>query len=399
VNSLTDSKVKYYHWRVRKILLFFIALTLLFVTPSVQAGKDSSRKPEVTTLNAGETVNKDYFVFNERVEIFGTVNGDVYAGAGIVLVEGKINGDLIVGGGQVTINGEVNQDVRVGGGQVTIGGKIGRNLTVGGGSVEVTKGASIGGSVVAGAGNINLNAPVGGDIRIGAGNVTLSGEVGGDVEAWVGSLRLTPSAVVAGNITYWSTEDASIASGATVTGSVTKNSPAPEEVPSKEKVLGVLTGFALFLKLLSLFTLLVVGLILIKFFPVFNTAAVANLRNRPWLSFGVGALTLILVPVAAVVLMVTVVGVPLGLMLLAIYGIAIFLSRVFVVYLVGQLLLTQAKVNEVLTLLVGLAVYALVTLLPIIGGLTTFLATVFSLGALVLTKRDTYLLARDKKVV
>jgi hypothetical protein len=60
---------------------------------------------------------------------------------------------------------------------------------------------------------------------------------------------------------------------------------------------------------------------------------------------------------------------------------------------------TGNKGNQIVILVVGVLIYGVVTTLPIIGGLITFFATIISLGALVLAKRDTYLLARDKKVI
>src|SRR3990170_1191544 len=127
---------------------FLFVLALTFPVLAQDKSKENFRQGELVTLPAGETVNRDFFAFGERVEISGTVNGDVYAGGGIVIVDGKVNGDLLAGGGTLTISGSVSQDARVGGGQITITGKVGRNLTIGGGNVELTDpAAKVGGEV------------------------------------------------------------------------------------------------------------------------------------------------------------------------------------------------------------------------------------------------------------
>jgi len=94
-------------------------------------------------------------------------------------------------------------------------------------------------------------------------------------------------------------------------------------------------------------------------------------------------------------------GAPLGLILLAYWGILLFASRVFVIYFIGDWLLNRAgnSKNHYLSLLVGVVVYGLVTIIPIIGSLTTFLTTLFALGALFLAKRELYSQAKAKKII
>lgn len=368
------------------------ALSLLFIAP-VSFAKDSKEEtPKRVVVASGETVEKDYFAFGDSAEISGTINGDLYAFAGQVLIDGKVNGDVIAAGGTVTISGQVSQDVRVAGGQVSISGKLGRNLTVGGGNVDLTGESEVSGGVVAGAGNLSLAGSIAKDVYLGAGNVTISNSVGGDINAGTGQLRLTSKAKVGGSITYWSDRDLSLDSNAKVAGTVSKKTfPARTQV-STEKVLGVLAGVNLFLKIISFVSILILGFLLLHFFPKFADETVATLKARPLASLGFGLLALILTPIAFVLLLISIVGIPLALILLALYLISLFVVRIFVVYWAGQALLNQGgrQAGRFLTFFLGLVVFTIISFVPIVSGIVAFFVLLFGLGAVLLTLQKNY---------
>ncbi len=384
-------------------ITIFIALASLFIGPAA-AQIESSMEPKegkIMILPAGKVINKDYFAYGERVEISGTVNGDVYAAGGQILVDGKINGDLLAAGGKVNIAGTVSQDVRIAGGQITINGKIGRNLTVAGGNVELTHPATIRGGVVAAGGSIGLAAPVGNDVKIAAGNLTVSNTINGNLEAVSGKIRLTSKAVVNGDLVYWSDHTASIDESAKVTGAVTQKIPAEIFRPSAKKMLGVIGGFILFVKIISFISTLILGLLFIYFFPKYNQATVSTINSRPLASLGSGFLVLFLTPAIILFLVITVVGIPLALILSAAYFIGIYLVRIFAIFWIGVTLFEWLgkRVGEGWALVIGLVVYSFLTLIPFIGGLVALFVILFGLGAAVLADRELYLAARAKEMI
>ena len=385
---------------MKKLTIILASLSLLFLAPVVIAKDKNGEETKVVSIPAGEVVNKDHFAFGDIVEISGTVNGDVYAFGGQVLVDGRVNGDLITAGGVVTISGSVSQDVRAAGGQLTISGEIGGNVTIGGGNIEITDSARVGGGIVAGGGNISLAAPVGKSIKVGGVNLTISNKINGDVEAGVETLRLTSKAKVGGDLTYWSEKDASVDEKAVIGGEVTKKTPPATGFETK-KILGAFTGFSLFMKLVSLISTLIVGLFIIKLFPRYSRQTVSTLKNRPWASLGVGVVALILTPIITVLLLVTLVGIPIGLILGAIYAISLYLARIFVIFWAGSWILerTRGKVNEIWALIIGLIVYLVVTSIPIIGSFVVFFTILFGLGAAIITKKEIYSIARKKDII
>lgn len=381
---------------MKKTLLALTILPLLLVSGPVFA-KTNSNQDRTTILPSNEIINKDYFAANANVEVSGTVNGDVYVFGGNVLVDGTVNGDLIAAGGAVNVTGKITQNIRVAGGQVTINGEVGRNLSVVGGNVEISGSSTIGGSVTIAGGNVNLNAPVKLGAKVAGGNVVVSNSIGGDLESYVGKLRLSSKATVSGDVTYWSDNQVTIDSGAKVSGKVTKNSPINTEFDQK-KFLGVISGLSLFFKIASLVSTFVLGLLVILLLPIFTKNTLETLRKKPWPSAGAGLIALIVTPIVAVILFITLLGIPLALIILPVYFVILYISRIFVVLWAGQEILKQVnnKSSEVWAFLVGVIVYGVLTFIPFVGGWISFLVIIFGLGAVLLTLKNSSLVSAAK---
>lgn len=373
--------------------VFLILLSpLLF---SVFAQELQSR--ESVVLPKGSTVNQDYFASGESVTLAGTVNGDAYIAGGNITVPGTVNGDLLVAGGTITVAGTVAGDVRAAGGQIIITGNIEGNVTTGGGSVTITNSARLGGSLVAGAGSLSIMGPVERGMTIGAGSVQLSNTIGGNVLAGVGRLTLTPDAVIQGNLTYYSKDKAEIQQGAQVVGNVNM-----QQIKEKDKKAPAAVALATFIPgLLYLISLFIMGLLFLRFLPIFTQDTTNLVGREPWKSLGVGLLILILTPIVVVLLMVTVIGIPIGLVLFAAYLIYFYLSVMFVAIFIGKKILRQNGKTRagVLALSIGLIIYGIISLIPIIGGLFTFLVMLIGMGALFIQKRNYYLNLRSKKIL
>ncbi|MCI0453719.1 MAG: polymer-forming cytoskeletal protein [Candidatus Dadabacteria bacterium] len=386
---------------MNRLIIFLGLSVLLFTLPAFSAKEQEEanlQTGELVTVPSGEVINKDYFAFGEKVEISGTINGDLYAAGGQILIDGTINGDLLAAGGKISISGKISQDARIIGGQIIIDGEIGRNLTASAGNIELTDSAKVSGTVVAGGGSILLAAPIGKDVMIAARNLTVSDKISGNLKACVGSLRLTSKAEISGDLTYWSDEKASIDENAKILGSVTQKTPPK---PSPEKMFGIFAGFYLFVTFISFISTLIIGLLLIYLYPKYNRDTVSTLRKRPLASLGIGFVTLVVAPIALILIFSTIVGIPLALILLASYLITVYLARIYVIFWGGLYIFERLgkTVHEGWAFFVGLIVYFIITLIPIIGGIIAFLVLLSGLGALVLTKKELYQTLRKQNII
>lgn len=381
---------------VRQVLLSMITIiSLTLPLQSLQAqiveGTETAEE-KVVTLGSDKTVDEDYFATGDTVEIHGTVNGDLYAAARKVIVEGIINGDVIVTAGTVNISGKVSQDARIAGGKITITGNIRRNVSVAGGYVEILGPAGVGGSILAFGGELILSAPVGGNVKAAAGEMLISDTIDGDVEAAAGKIRLTPEAQINGDLTYSSEEEISLEPGAVISGTVTRKDSSGFFDISAEKMSVVFFGTYIFTALVNFFSTLLIGLILLYLCPEFMKRTVEILREKTLSSAGAGFLAVILTPIIIISLMLTILGIPLALILTGIYIIYLYVSRVFVIHWAGHLVLKKSgkESSSGWVFFTGLIVFTVLSVIPVIGGIITFLATVFGLGSLLLSKKEFY---------
>ena len=381
------------------LLIFSIFILLLISINSVFAVTSSfPDKQRLVRLPSEEIVNKDYFAGGEEVELSGTVKGDAYIAGGQIIVDGTIDGDLLVAGGNIVISGNVSQNVRATGGQISIQGTIGRNLTVAGGNVDIQDSTKIGGNLVAGAGNLTLRGEVKGDVTAGVGNLTLDGKVGKNVLGQVGQLRLTHLANVGGDLTYYSDAEADIDTKAKVAGELVRKTPIFDQRPSTEKIKQVIPQVKYGGKIFGFVSSLIVALLLVQIYPKYTTSAVVNLRKKPWASLGVGFLALFFTPLVVLFLLVTIIGIPLSLILLATYLIYVYLATIFFALWLGTVVAekTGKKLAPGWIMVLGLLIYYLLLFIPYIRGLTCFFAILFGLGASLITCKQTYLDTRKK---
>jgi hypothetical protein len=198
--------------------------------------------------------------------------------------------------------------------------------------VELTPGAVIAGSLVVAGGNVHLAAPLGGSATVAAGSLILSNRVGGEVQAAVGALRIGPKADIRGRVAYISRREASVDPGARIEQGLTRMVPPAIPRLSPHRIVAVFAAVTFVIMAVSFASTLVLGLLSLRFLPRYHEAAVRTLRERPWVSLGVGFVAAVLIPVATAILFATVLGIPLGLILAAAYPILLYWGRIFALH-------------------------------------------------------------------
>jgi cytoskeletal protein CcmA (bactofilin family) len=364
-------------------LVICAALAVLVVSCQQGGFNTTNREMKTVILPAGEVHEGWYFAAGDHVIIDGTVNGDVYAGAGKVDINGTINGDVLAGGGMVDVAGHVSDDVRCTGGTIRISGNVGKNVTAAGGTIEVTRSAVISGGLLAAGGTIQSAGTVRKDAMVASGTAEFSGVVEGNLDVATGQLAVLHGARIGGNLTAALDvkEHARIDSG-TVKGSVTIKLREEKEV---HHILG-LCPWRFWLKILWMGGLLLTGLVFFllarKTFAEYSYVVKQNFgMSLVW-----GLVGLIAVPIAAIILCITVIGIPLGLILLAAYCTVAYLSQLSLGLLAGNLFFkTDQKQGWILywAFAVGTILFQLLTFVPILGSLLILASLLLGFGALI----------------
>ncbi len=388
--------------RVKRFLIYPIILLLVLFLPGYAFAQSNFRSGNSVVLPAGQIVEKDYFASGQDVSIDGTVNGDAYMAGGNVTLNGTVNGDLLAVGGNITLNGEVTGNVRIAGGNITVNGKIGRNVTAAGGSIIIASGVQIAGSVTSAGGNLNLLGDIGKNANLAGGQVNIADSVNGDVNAAVGQLTFSPQAKVNGNVIYWSEKKATLSPQSSVSGIIKQNIP-PKRLRPKAYSVGktVASGIITAVKVMSFLTALIIGLLLLKLFPTATKQISQTAKNNMLLSLGAGFLALAVTPFAVIMLLITFVGIPLAILWIIFVVFDLWLAKIFIALALGMAIAGyfKQKWGAYLALLLGLIVYYIIGIIPVIGWLFTFFAGIIGFGAIILTKKNYFQNLQKKKLL
>jgi hypothetical protein len=243
--------------------------------------------------------------------------------------------------------------------------------------VVITGGAVVGprdtaGDVVVVDGPVLVAGRVTGDLVVVSGAVRVLGTVEGDVVSIAEPARLGPEARVGGDIVY-ADERPQVPEGATVGGEIRRLS---------EDEIGFDFLGALALWLAVTISVLALGLLLLWLAPRALEAAWAAASTSLGATIGWGLLAVIGLPIVAVLILLTLVGIPLGVGLLLALLPFYALGYATAAWLVGRRILGEQR-GRLVAFLAGLAILRALALIPIIGGLFSFAATVVGVGALV----------------
>jgi hypothetical protein len=371
-----------------KVLLTLLLAVTMFSCRSWDTSHD--RNMRRVFLPASEVHDGWYFGAGDQVVIEGTVNGDAYVAGGLVEVDGTINGDLLVAGGQVNISGTVSDDVRAAGGNIQINGRVGKNISVAGGSIAIGKSGSVGGGILGACGNLSVSGTVARDARVASGAMSLTGTINGNLDFSGDNLSVLQGSKIGGNLSACvkKKEHVDIAQGA-VLGKVDITT---QEMRPLQHILG-LRPFRFWVKIVWALTLLLVGLVFAFIFPKQLRNLGLTINQNPGNSFLWGIVGLILIPIASLILLITIIGIPLGLLALTMFLWMLYLTQLTLGVFVGHRLFgIQEKKgwNLFWAFTVGLVIVQALTFIPYVRFFVVLAGLLFGLGAILLVLKSEF---------
>ncbi len=361
-----------------RFLLVF--LVMFFSSYAIAAEKIDAE--DVIILPLGQTHHGDYFAWGKSIEISGTVEGDLYVFAEQIIVDGVVRGDVLACGGSIDISGDVAHNVRALAGQVLINGHVGSNITAVAGNFQIQPSAVVGGSVVVIAGNADLAAKIGCEVTAISSNLRISSIVSKGLKAYVGHMRITSRARIGGDVDYRSNASAWIDPGALIEGELIHHPSFVHELLKGTWIQKVLFGSKVLGLIMNFFYTFVVGVILLKLFPKNAHAALFSLREKPLKAFCYGSVLLIALPLVSIILLMTILGIPFAITLIAANIISLYTAKIYTILWASNWALGRyLKPNRLPLLFLGLLAYFCLSLIPVFGTLLAVLAMLFGLGA------------------
>jgi cytoskeletal protein CcmA (bactofilin family) len=350
----------------------YLAFFLLFVFPSVLQAAPVIRTGDTISLKEDQSIPGDFYTFGGSVTNAARVGGDTYVIAGTVTQNGDITADLSGLVGQLEVHAPVGDDVRIAGGRVVIASKVAGDVVMVGGELVITSTAEIEGDVLFYGGVLSIEGTVKGSVLARAETIRVDARIGKDISVTAANeLVLGAHADVGGNVRYTSSKEAMRAIDSVVVGSITRDDTFPLTKQSSGP------------SLMPLLMLLFAGLVG-RF--VFN-AHITQVLERTNSSFGHAALTgfavVILVPVAILLLLVSILGIIPGLLLLFWYllsvGVACALSGMFLGGFLSKYVTSTASYSP-LWITLGTTLFYALTFLPVVGHILTLVVVLMVLG-------------------
>ncbi len=264
----------------------------------------------------------------------------------IVVAEGEVQDNIVTFGGVVHVKGRVKEGVIAFGGEVIISGEVD--------------------DVVLGFGSTITLEP--------------TARVRGDVASIGGTLIKKKGCIVEGDTIYFKTSE-----------DITKL--------FEEGLRGFLSvsliPLLLIIKLISVFIWFLLALLVAAFFPNQISYASAQIRKSFWPIFVTGLLTIIIFSgliIFSALLSLVLIGIPILLALVIIGFIIKIFGRVILFYFFGESIINafrKTKISPLLAVVLGLILVSVVSFIPFLGVLFTFIMTIIGWGAVIRTKFGT----------
>jgi hypothetical protein len=322
--------------------LWITALFALLLPLALQA-QTADTKPvpiDAARDTSTSTASRNVYSASGNVRLAAPVRGDFYAAGGRVTVEHPVQGDATLAGGAVTVRAPVGDDLRAAGGDINIESTVGGELYASGGNITLSNAAAVADAVTLYGGNVNIEGKINGPLKVYAQKVVLNGEVARDVEINAEEIELGSRAKLGGALRYSSNALFKTAEGVTIGGKVTRGEAMngrPDTHQDREwhgqmmgsgsSWVGSVAGFVVLLATSALFLLV---------FTVFSQRAAQGMRATPWPALAAGLAVLLGTPVLAMLLCITLIGIPLGIALMMLFPLMLLMGWIVGVFSIAQ---------------------------------------------------------------
>lgn len=367
-----------------KLLIMALFAFLLVIPLSVYAF--DAKTGDFIYVAEEEIVDGNFFAGGTTITVDGTVKGDVICAGQSININGIVEGDVICAGQSISINGTVNGSVRVAGNSININGQVARNVMAFGATVNLGADAAVGWDMLIGAAVGEIRGKINRNLHGGGANIIIAGEVGKNVNLKLDNRKTEESGLVVmngakigGDIIYTDRNEADIPQETIVAGEITHNLPKIKQ--KKNMAMGWAWG-----RLYSIFSALVIGLVLISLWGKEIKKLTDKMLDKPGASIGWGVIVMFLAPIISILLLITFIGIPLAFLLMGVWLIALFTGKILVGILIGRSILEKfwkkQKDSMIWAMVVGIVVCWFIFSIPLIGWMFSLSALWWGLGGI-----------------
>ncbi len=372
--------------RVGKIRWMILLTSMLVLAWTLAAAAVETRTGDMVNVPAG-SLSGPLFISGNNLTVNANVEGDVFAAGSSITINGSVNGDVIAAANTISINGPVSGDIRIAGNTIDIGSTVGGSITAAANTISLREPANVYRDVMLFGNTVTMRGTIKGQ-AMGSGNqIFLQGPINGNVQIWdVQNLNIGPTAVVNGSLTYRSANAAQIDPAAKIS-SINQLPPVARPERNVDIPQGIAHGIAWTAVIISIIAGFIIWGAFYLIFPrLLPRASQAN--YGPFLpKLGWGFLTLLVVPLAVFVLLITVVGIPLAFILLFMYILVLCLAKVLVSDYIVRLLAErnnwEGKGTIIGAFVITLLILAVAAKIPMVGFFISLIIASIALGLVI----------------
>ncbi len=311
-----------------------------------------------------------------------------------VLLEDNVYGTSMIAGESTETSGNIQginfmaaNNIKFGGqsdylacagNSIKIGGKVLNDTFIAGNIVDIKKSAYLERDVMIAASDVEINGSIGRNATIYAAKVVINGaNISGNVKIYAEDITIGDDATITGSVSVPKDAKAKISSN--VTNIIKTNAIHTEDADVFMQFLvnkvWAFMGLALVFAVLTIFLPNLFSAIQNKYKKVDFNQGIESITK--------GLVFLIIVPVISVICLLIPFGVSLSLILLVLYILAIYLSKIFAAYLLGYKIWQKyfkSDINILVVGLMGLFILFVLDFIPVIRGLSLMISLLFGIG-------------------
>ncbi len=352
--------------KMTKKVLFLVLACLLAFAPICMATdvNPNARGDADKGSESVKVLDNDLYLGDQDIVIENTVNGNVFAFGSNVTVKGENKGDLFVMANSLTIeeSAVINNNIFAFASNIAMKGKA-YDIYAFGQNFELAK-----------TGYIYR------DVKLYAGKITLNGIIKKNAYIASDSIIIPEDAknIIEGSLTYSSDNEFTFPEGA-VAGEVIHSKPVKITPTTQQIISSYITSF-----ITTIIYAIVVILLATFFTPKFIEKSNYTLMKRPFVSTGIGILAIVLIPVLAIMLLMTGFLSYVSFAVLVLYGLILSITlpifSLAIAKSIEKKLKNPTRGKFILFSILSAAVLWLLQIVPYVGGYLSLFIYVVGLG-------------------
>ena len=343
-----------------KKIYVFLTLVLFSFSFSVQA----------------KTIDHFYAKADNNVTLSDEVNGSSFLAGESIENTGKTQGVSFAAGNNIDYSGASDYNI-IAGNMINIDGQVQKDTIIAGNIINIRKKANLQRDTIIMGSDIEIDGTIGRNITVLGGKVAIKGaQIYGNIRIKAEQVIVDDNTFISGKLSYPKDAKANISQNITnieKTSSIQKNEDNTIKIIT-DKIWSIMSIIFIFALLTLLWP---------KLFEKINEDYKELGFAKSIETFSKGLVFMIIVPVICIMLLLLPFGIPLSLIILALYIITIYLSTVFSGYLLGYKIwqkFINKDINLLLVGLLGFLVLFLLELIPVFSAIVKLICVLIGIG-------------------